>query len=277
MTYYTRKLLTILFEWLYTAGDSIMKLAQKMLTVLASAGAGVSDADAYAAKMLTYSPIIYYKLNEASGTAVVNYGSLGTGANGTHNAADIAGASTGPDGSTAAPDYVAADADGTDMDTAALDAALTGDDITISFWYRFDGTWSNSTNYSMNRIQINASNVWNIRKLGANVLQALVTISGASKDLQFNVSTASIADGNWHHLALVLNATGNATALYVDGTSRDTDTHGGWTTGSIANAAIGAASADGSVQPWEGSIAEYAIIPSVLDGTAITALATYGA
>lgn len=243
----------------------------------AQGGGGLSDADAYAAKVLTYSPILYYKLNEESGTTVINYGSLGTSANGTHNDTGISGATTNPDGSTPAPDYVVADADATQISSSALEAAVTGNANTISFWYRFDGSWGNATNYSMHRFQLNASNVWNIRKLGANTLQALVTISGVSKDLRFNVSAAGIDDALWHHLALVLDSSGNATQLVVDGVIRATGTHGGWTTGSIANAAIGAASADGSVQPWDGGITEFAIFDSVLNTSDIVELANYGA
>lgn len=275
----TTKLLTILLEWLYSFGEGIMNLASKLLLTLNSSGAGQTAAEAYAAKVLAYSPTVYYKLNEASGTTVANYGSVGS-SDPTHRFSDIAGASLGPDGVSPAPTYVAADGDATNPYSAGLAAVFNFTDQSLSYWWRFDGNWASASGNYLFRWQGSGSNTLHCFISSVGVIRFLYQGGGTTRDIYVTAATAGVNDGNWHHTLCTFNVTGNVFTVYMDGSVAGTPTTcpswsaTGLTTG---NTALAARETVPATTSWQGSIADMAIIPSVLDGTAATALATYGA
>ena len=51
-----------------------------------------SVAPTYMDKVLSYNPLVYFPMNETAGLTAVNYGSLGTAANGTYTGVTLANA-----------------------------------------------------------------------------------------------------------------------------------------------------------------------------------------
>lgn len=238
---------------------------------------GLTAAQQYAAKVLAYSPIVYYKFNESSGTTVTNYGSIGS-SDPVHRFSDIAGASLGPDGSSPAPTYVNPDGDTTNPYSATLSSGFTLANKSMSYWYRYDGDWGTDNDRywmrwispSNDSLQIYQPSVGNITHRWQGSATVSPTVSAA---------TAGINNGNWHHCLLVFNVAGNALSVYYNGTLRGSATCADWIGTGLqsGNTAIAGREIVPAVPSLPGSFADFAIIPSVLDGTDATALATYGA
>jgi len=82
-------------------------------------------------------------------------------------------------------------------------------------------------------------------------------------------------DGNWHHVAMTVNATSDEIILYVDGTARQTKTSLGTFSATIDECDIGQNLTDGSF--FKGELDEVAFWDRTLTSTHITTLYNSGA
>lgn len=269
----TKQLLAILLEWLYSFGEGIMNLANKLLFALNKPGGG-GVTPTYDERMIaTYSPLFYWIGDEASGSAAASSGSVAS-AGGTYSASDIAGAATGPDGGEA-PLFVAADSDYLDLYSAALEANYTQNNVSFAMVFRMDGNWGTDTSNYWGQISMGAANRMFMHINAANSFRWRFIHGGTSTALSVNMSTLGIADGNYHSAVLTLNTAGNASILYIDGVSRATGvcpTFAG-TTLEAAACVLGGI----STTPGNNSnvvVSRFMMIGSVVNGTAAADIAS---
>ena len=107
----------------------------------------------YMDKVLSYSPILYYPMNETAGATAVNAGTLGSAADGAYTGVTLNN-TTGPDGTNGAP-YFDGVNDYLDGTTAALIAALSLQVGSVLIWLKVanagcgltapPGAWSTPT------------------------------------------------------------------------------------------------------------------------------------
>lgn len=237
----------------------------------------MSAEEAYAAKVLTYSPRTYFKKNEASGTTMADYGSVG--AAGAYGAADIAGQSTGPSGSDLAPLFVPADDDYADAYTVGMATGFDPDDTSISFWFRNDADVTATNGQNGFQIKADASNLIRFYVVANDTYRFQWRTGGSNSLILVTASTNGLDDNDWHHCLMVFDVTGNTFTVFIDGSSVGTGTCVTWggTGLSSTECVIGAIDTTPAGTTWNGSIKEWAHIPSILDGTDAAALATYGA
>jgi hypothetical protein len=172
----------------------------------------------YAGKILATGPIAYWPLNETAGAVAVNYGSLGTDANGAYTGVDLANA-LGPDGKNYAPWF-----DGTndycDIYTATF---IGGFDKTLgsySVWIKPTdvGVWSDTTLRGILVNQyITASNLIQITKPSgvANDDKIIFTYQQGA-----NIKTVLTPAQNgtdWIHLGLTWTIAGDELKAYLNG------------------------------------------------------------
>lgn len=251
-----------------------MKTSTKILTVLSSGGEV-----GYAGKVLGYSPAFYWKLDEASGTAVTNYGSV-SGADGTHSASDIASGTTFSDGNPAAL-YNAADLDYTDIYSTALRDNIAPAAITFAWWARYDGSWTDGNSRYMFQVKPNSDNQrWlNTHKLSSNNRVKYSSRVGGTVT-EYTYFHSGSAGANWNHYALTINESGDEWKAYYNGSQVGTTLTGLGAWGSptwnlTTESTIGAANTSPSTtNAWTGAIAHFAIFNSVLSDANVTDLAT---
>lgn len=106
-----------------------------------SAPGGLTPAQAFAAVMAAQNPLLWYKLNETSGTTVINYGSAGASANGTWTAGAGALGQAGKLGANEAYDFDALASKIVIPDIAAIQALAT---YTIMGLCKADGAGENN-------------------------------------------------------------------------------------------------------------------------------------
>lgn len=267
MNYYTRKILTILFEWLLAAGEGIMNLAQKVLTVLNNAG-GQTPAEAYAAIVESYNPLFYWKFNEASGTTAINYGSVGTGANCTYSASDIAGQAVGPFGGPAAR-MVEADSNYIDIGTGgAAESNWPANELSIFGWVRsYSGDFADANQHFFFNVSGSTDFIWMQKIAVANNFNQRYQAAGTTKT---NNVTLSPAPGTgWVMLGMTISLSNNRVRMYYNSNEVDVasalPTWGAtaWTLARFGT--NGAAFGDFDYAHW-------AVFNSELDSATVTAL-----
>jgi len=164
----------------------------------------------YAAAVLADSPVRYYRLDETTGTTMVD----ATGAqNGTYVGPTLGVASANTPNLGTAVRFDGVD----DRATVANNAALSGfGDFTIEFWLRAVGDWAG---YAVNVYSVTG----NQRSWGffMSSSPAALAINLSQNGTSFTGYTsffprADLDDGAWHHL--VFTRSGSAGISYIDGT-----------------------------------------------------------
>lgn len=221
----------------------------------------------YMDKVLSYAPIAYWPLAEASGTAAVNYGTLGTDANGAYTGVDLANA-IGPDGVNSAP-YFDGTNDYVNVLTNAFKGAIAPAIGTIMVWIKrpADPGWNASdADYFVEFRFSSSSYVIRIYKSNATIVfryQSGATVVTLS-------ATESSTD--WLHLALTWTVAGNELKAYRNGSQLGTTKTGLVApTGDLSLATIGALDLNPN-NPWLGHLAHVAVWTSVLTAAQIADL-----
>jgi len=248
-----------------------MNLAQKAIVILKSGGGGQTPDEAYADIVLGYSPTIYYKLNEASGTTAINYGSLSS-ADGTYSASDIAGQTTGPFGGLA-PLFVSTTKDLVNIYSSALSGDFDLTDATIFYWFRCDASYAESHSDRFLQLLADASNYLATYRSGTGFR---VELRGTGNTTLVVLTTTSFEDAGWHLMLITNDVTGGTLTIYVDNVSVGTGVARPWGASSLASTDAVLAAND-SVTPAaansvDGSMAHFGYCSTLLDGTARTAL-----
>lgn len=244
-----------------------MSLAKMVATVLM--GGGVSAT--YISKVLGYSPLAYWPLNETSGTAIID--AAGAMPNGTYANVTLNNA-TGPDGVNGSPLF-----NGTtslaNIFSATLAAAFTGGPAgSISAWCKVAaaGVWTDGAfRYAIN-LPVDDNNYIHFRKSSVDGrLQSVYKAGGTVKD----ANATGISPTDWFHVAITWDKNAGASGElkgYLNGTQFGTTTTGlGTWSGSIASAAIGSQTANNLV--WSGWLAHVAIWNTAKDLATVQELA----
>ena len=233
---------------------------------------GGDGLSAYAIKVLTYSPIAYWQLNEKSGTDAIC--SVNAAQNGTY-ARDVStmGTVTGIGDGNTAPTF-----DGTqdvvDVYSATLAAAYSQTTFTISVWFKvFNvGVWTDATNRKIARFYVDDNNQFGFYGAGNSTLYVVDEAGGT----EVFMTDAGHAETGWVHAAITLDEVSNNIIFYLDGSVVDNDTNAGTWAGTIHSAAsvIGANNTT-PTNPWHGHLAHPAIFTSVLTPTQILDSVSY--
>lgn len=178
-----------------------MKLSTKLLTVLS--GGGLTAAQAYDARVLATSPLRYNKLNETSGTAIVD--SSTNAYTGTYTGVDLANTDS-PFLPDKAPFW-----DGTNdygnLYSAAFGTAFNMDEFTIMIWLKMNsaGVWSDGSIRQSIALLRNGTNYIYMRKSSvAATFQFIRDCAGVNK----SINLGSQSDANWFCYAISVSIAG---------------------------------------------------------------------
>ncbi len=225
---------------------------------------------AYRSTIFADAPLIYYELNEISGTTAFNSGSLGASHNGTIVSTVALGQPSFLSGGTA---Y---DFGGGRVNGAAF-STLT--EWTVEAWINWDSAKTNQSH-----IFGNDQAGWN-----DDVLLGIGTENGnfgvpgshvgciqqsADQNTTRDYVKAPLSYSVWHHVVATGSDTAGELKLYVDGVQVDIDSS--LTRDATMNGypfAVGAARFvdDAGTRPFDGLIDEFALYDAVLDATTIAA------
>lgn len=208
-----------------------------------------------------YSPLIWWRLGEASGTTIND--ASGNSRSGTYNAT---GVTLGATGAIAHDSDTAVTTSGVVTGSIANAAWMTQSDYTAWVWVKT--TVGNTQMLAWGRDFSSTSRGFS---LGVNA--SGVPAFGNSGSV-FQLGVATIADGTWHLLVGVRDGTAGTFTLYVDGTQAASGS-GADSTGAGCGLYLGARG-NNSLQ-WNGSIDEVGYVDGKLTASQIATMWTDGA
>ena len=221
-------------------------------------------ASPYETKVLSYSPIAYWALNETTGAAAVNQGTLGATANGT--AVAVAWDNMiSPDGVNGAPYFDGATSYG-DIMTAPLVAAWDagGAEWSIMLWWRVYelATWTDgASRVAMSCLDTSADYVMAYKTGTANTFRDCSWRTGAVPESR----TSTISEVPWQCTAATHSETDDKVIYYRNGNALETDTAlGVWGSATPWDRMLIGASTAAPIQVWHGWLAHVAFWDSVL-------------
>lgn len=247
----------------------------------ATATSAFAGTSAYRAVILGDSPVVYYELDETSGTTAANSATTGATYQGTFDTTGgpiTVNQTSFPEGGTAydfGGGFIGA--------ASALTNSL--DEWTVEAWVNYDSAKISQSNFLSNDqggwnndvlIGIGAE-TGDVGVPGGSVGAIQQGSPGATRD----AAGAVLAANEWHHVVLTGSTTAGELTVYIDGVlaGSDTDLVNGATFNGAdgigtANLTIGAArpnSADAGYRPYDGLLDEVAVYDSVLDAATILA------
>lgn len=235
-------------------------------------GAGPSaGGESYSEKVLSYSPIAYWKMNESSGAAIC---SVDANQNGTYTNCTLGQTGIG-DGETSAlfdndDCYV-------DVYSTTLRDAFNYTQFTLSIWCKVfnAGVWTDADNRKVfafaNGLDVNHIYMAILGAAGG-ILESYYKAGGTADGWQETPYTPTA----FFHYALECDKTGDALKLFYNGSQIGStlSTLGTWS-GVLTDglAVIGAWNTSANT-PFHGYLAHAAVFDSAIGGTAIADLAT---
>lgn len=214
--------------------------------------------------------IRYWPMWEQSGTKGYNLAPVTYGPDGTYNA-PILGLIGSGDGFSA-PLFDNVD-DLFNIYSAALNAALNWQEVTIALWVKFSSSafWTDGVFHTFLRVAADANNDIRIRKSSTNnTLSWLYTAGSTAKQVTFGGQSSM----NFMHLALTASKAADAMMAYLNGVQVGaTQTGLGTFTGALNSAACVISSTGAGATPASGSVAHAAIWNVALPAAAIANLA----
>lgn len=228
----------------------------------------------YVQKLIDSSPLVYFPLNEASGTTATNWGSLSTAANGTSHGVTWAGAA-GPDDVNTAPLFDGAASYIDIMTDALVDAwDAGGDEWSIMVWWKVynAAVWPDANNRYVLRAFDTGANYVDIFKGGANQFYHGLWIGGGVTESHSTVGTVPTA---WANTVITRSESADEIRYYYAGAWLATDTTiGVWASATPWDRIVVGASSLVPAFSWYGWIAHLAAWDRVLGATEILSLAT---
>jgi hypothetical protein len=255
-------------------------LAVAVITLAAATSASAGTA-AYRGVILGDNPIVYYELDETSGTTAANSATTGATYTGTFN---TAGGPITVNQASFAQGGTAYDFGGGFVGAAsALTSSLA--EWTVEAWVNYDSAKTGASNFLSND-----QGGWNNDVLiGVGPENGSLGVPGGSVGVIQQGAPGSIRDaagaplaaGEWHHVAVTGSTSAGALRVFIDGVEVASDinlangvTFNGADGIGTANLTVGAArpnAADGGYRPYDGLLDEVAIYDSVLDAATILA------
>jgi peptidoglycan hydrolase-like protein with peptidoglycan-binding domain len=224
----------------------------------------------WSSEVLADSPLAWWRLGEASGTAMVD--SSGNGRDGVYT-----GGITLNQTSLVASDTsnTAADMDTTVQGNVTDAAWMDVSTVTLECWYKPD-TAPGAEEILVNRYSSTTNQrTWLLRRSAAGKLALYYYDTGGTQRVTTGATT--LAQNVNHHLAATVDGSGNV-VLYVDGVSDATASYGVAPRSAVAtNIRVGSYNGGGSLTGANGILDEVAFYGSVLSGARILAHYNAGA
>ncbi|MEV4448515.1 LamG domain-containing protein [Streptomyces mirabilis] len=217
---------------------------------------------AYSDVVLADSPLLYYRLEETSGTTIADSGSLAV--NGT-----ATGLTLGQTGIAGTPTGKAASFNGTTsrVEVATTNAFYNDKSWSAEAWFKCGATLANDYNTLVRRGSGGSYVLLRVRgssNSNPNRLEAYVATGSGSVTLI--TATNTVNDNAWHHV--VLTADGSTLRLYLDGSQKDSKAYPAGTVAIATSQFIGTAE---SLSEWfSGTLDEVAFYGSALSATRVT-------
>lgn len=233
----------------------------------------IMGAATYLDRVRATAPVAYWPLNEASGSAAINYGTLGAPANGTYTGVTLANA-PGPDRLTMAPLFDGAN-DYVDIKTGALETvwSMGGAEWSIMAWWKVynAAVWTDGTLRMILNAYDTANNAEQIvRGTVPNQFYDSYWVAGAVT--QSNVTSAGPTD--WVCTVATRSETADELKYYRNGAWLATDTTiGTWAASAPWDKILIGAGQSTPVQVWYGWIAHVAAWDRALPPEAVATLA----
>ena len=234
---------------------------------------GGADPLAYRKKVIATTPIAYWPLDETSGTAATNYGSIGDTANAVYDGVGLVLADTaGPSGTCLAPKFPAGTAR-VNLYSAALNTGINRQEISLMCWVKVTeaAVWSDATSRRCVSL-LGASFIIRIVKTATANRMELYYSDGTTADL---VNIATSAPTGWTQFVITVTKTGDQLIAYINGSqSGATQTGIGTASGNLVATLNNVGSYDQLYgNPFNGWLADVAIWDRVLTPTEVAALA----
>ena len=229
-------------------------------------GAGLGSS--YSGKVLGYSPIAYWPLNEATGTnanCLVNSAQDGTYTGVTLGQTGIGDGNTCPlfDGTN---DYL-------DVYTTAFRDAFDGNEGSIMFWLKANTVviWTNATDYFCYRFRADADNYLQIYQGATNFYWGRV----GNGNTDSRTIDSSAWDTDWINIAFTWSKTADDCFAYKDGVKQGaTIDYGEDLVGNLAEVSTNiGTNTQTPHNPWHGWLAHFVVWDSALTPTQIADLA----
>ncbi|NJP70685.1 LamG domain-containing protein [Streptomyces sp. C1-2] len=217
---------------------------------------------AYSDVVLADSPLLYYRLEETSGTTVASSGSLAV--NGT-----ATGLTLGQAGIPGTPSGKAASFDGTSSRIEAVTSNTFYNDKSwsVEAWFKCGATLANDYNTIVRRGSGGSYVLLRVRgSSNTNPNRVEAYVSTGSGSVTLITATNTVNDNAWHHV--VMTADGSTIRLYLDGSQKDSKTYPAGTVAIATSQFIGAAE---SLSEWfSGSLDEVAFYGAALSAQRVT-------
>lgn len=225
---------------------------------------------AYSRKVLDYSPIAYWPLNELSGS--VAYDLSGNEFNGTYTGVTLG--QTGIGDGDPCPLFDGAN-DFVNIYSAGLNAAWDQSECTIMLWFRVSGVgvWADGATRYLLRLYVDNDNTFQaVKATGDNTITSKIEGATVSK---YPGWTAGPGTG-WKHFTVTISETNDRAILYGNGSQVGaTQTGlGAWEGNLSATDTIIGALNTGALQVWSGYLARMVIFPEEKTATEIADLAS---
>lgn len=248
-------------------------LKRRLLRLVSPDLLGTSET--YSQKVLSYSPIAYWPLWEASGTTAENL--VSAAMNGTY-ARDVSVMGTGAgigDGNTA-PFFDGAN-DSIGIFSAALQASFNGNEGTLMAWARVVNAdiWSDGTARAI--VRCPHTDFDNAIALERHTVVGRIRNSRIAAGAAINSDHNGLSFTDWFHVALTWSITNNQVNTYINaGVPVTTAGPANWV-GATLNVnlnSIGATNWTVPNQIWHGWIAHVVLFDEALDAASIADLVT---
>lgn len=233
------------------------------------------DETTYIDKVLSYSPILYYPMNETAGLTADNLGSLGAAADGTYTGVTLADA-LGPDGVNGAPFF-----DGANDYLNAMTAALVnawdagGAEWTVMAWWRvFNvGVWTDAALRMVVNAYDTANDLLQVAKnVAVNQFYDGYWVGGSVAQSNISAGTPT----TWQCTTVTRSEAAGEVIYYRNGAWVATDgpAIGVWASATPWTRIVIGAGSVAPIQVWHGWLGHVAMWNSALGAPAILDLAT---
>ena len=244
--------------------------------LVSASGCGAPPADAYAQTVLSDSPLVYYPLDEQSGTTMCD--ASGNGNDGTYASSGVGYGVSGPLASDSSETAVSGDGSASDLLGAGpgLSGLSGNQSFTLEGWFRATTT-TNEIVVALSGGSIAGMAVWSSHTScgqGSNPNGSALALDehGTSNCWDSTSDGVNLFDGDWHYLAIVYDSSSDTMTGYVDGASLGSETAAlssfGWSSPTV----LPGGWVDNQVnQPFVGDAAEIAVYGTALSTARIDA------
>ena len=230
-------------------------------TVLSGGG------DRYHKQIIATAPILYLPLTESGGLTAVNYGTLGTAANGTYSGVTLA--QIAAPGGGMAPLFDGAN-DRINLYSAALAGGFNGALHSLVIWYYIAAaTWADGDVRAMLSLGADANNRTTMFKTAAANSVTYFHLAGGTTEAATSTAYASV---QWHMATVTLSKAADQFKGYIDGTSIGTSVTIGTWAGALADTFCNIGVYDNTQYWGKGYFSRAIVYDRVIDLTTIQAL-----